>query len=445
MRLIGLVTGLFLSTFGGNVHAQVTGMVDVFGQASTADPTVLAARRDYEAIQQSVPEARGLYLPNVALTADFTDTTQTINSSDNEVFGVGDASFPTDVLTLSITQPLFRYANIVQLKQAKASVLEAGVRLVAAEQDLILRSATRYLELLAAQDDLEFALAEQQAYEEQLAQVEKRKQVGYADATQVYESRARFEFAKSTVAEAEGVLDDRMEALSELTGERPDQVQKLSETFPLTMPEPSDVNEWVVQANAENLLLQARQHALEVSGFEIKRQKAQYMPTLDLFVSSEQRTTEGSLFGGGSDVDTTDIMVRLTAPIYQGGQVRARKKTAEARYEQARELIELDRRAVQRQTRTAYLGVVNGVSKVNALKQSLESQSLTLESKNKGFKAGTSTNLEVLDAQRDLFLVRRDYAQAKYDYLISHLTLKSLVATLSIEDLEEVERFLVST
>ncbi len=437
--VVALVCACFVS---GVAVAESLELVDVFVLARTNDPTTNAARSEYEAILQTVPEARGLYLPNVRFTADFTETEQTINSSDNQVFGSGTSSFPTDVLSLSLSQPIFRYEYIMRMRQARAGVLEAGVRTVAAEQDLILQSAIRYLELLAAKDNLEYSQAQQDANKLQLDQIVRRKEVGFANSTEVYESRARFEFSRSVVAEASSHLEDQLDALAELIGERPEDISPLSDRIPHPPPDPNDVDQWIAKAIDGNLSLQARLHGLEVSSYEIRRQRAGAFPTLDLFINGEQRTTEGSLFGGGSDVSTTDILLRLEVPIFQGGQVRARRKGASYRYEQAQHFAEQERRSVRRQTRAAFLGVVNGVIKVEALEQSLKSQELTVASKQKGFVAGTNTNLEVLDALRDQFLVRRDHAKARYDYLTSLLTLKSLVGSLSFEDLEEINRYL---
>ncbi|KAA3632163.1 MAG: hypothetical protein DWQ08_03910 [Proteobacteria bacterium] len=423
-------------------YAESTDLLATYALARANDPIYQAARSEHEAILQGIPEARGTLLPNVAFTAEFTETDQEIVSSDNQVFGQGNSSYPTDTLSLSITQPIFRYENIVQLKQAKANVREAGVRLIASEQELILRSASRYLDVLAAKDDLEFALAEQEANKLQLDQITRRKEVGFANATEVYESRARYEFTRSTVAEARGDLAERIDALLEITAQRITDIVPLSDRLPLAEPDPSDAEQWIAKALQGNLTLQARIHQVEASELEVRRQRAGAFPTLDLLVNSEQRTTEGSLFGGGSEVDTTDVLIRFRAPLFQGGQVRARRLAASHRYDQAQQFAEQERRVVSRETRSAYLGVVNGITKINALEQSVQSQKLTLESKQKGFVAGTNTNLEVLDAQRDLYLVLRDHAQARYDYLLSMLDLKAQVGSLAIEDIEEVNRWL---
>jgi len=422
--------------------AAAPDLVEVYTMALGNDPAYAAAKSENEAVMQSVPEARGGLLPNVGLAAEFTETDQEIISSDNEVFGQGKSSFPTDVFTLSITQPIFRWDQIIALRQAKAGVQEAGVRLIAAEQQLILRTATRYLELLAAKDNLDYARAEQDANKRQLDQITRRKEVGFADATELYESSARYEFARSTVAEAISVVEDRIAALLEITGDRIEAVDPLKANLPLAAPDPTDVDQWLAKAMEGNLDLQARMHAVDVSSLEIRRQGAAAYPTLDLLLNSERRNAEGSLFGGGSETETTNILLRLEVPLYQGGQVRARKRAASSRYEQAQHFLEQERRAVQRDTRSAYLGVVNGITRVQALEESVKAQTLTLEAKQKGFVAGTNTNLEVLDAQRDLYLVRRDHAQARYDYLVSLLTLKAEVGTLGLEDLEEVNRYL---
>ncbi len=422
--------------------AQAEDLLDVYKYARANDARFNAARNEYMALRQALPQARGTYLPNIALSADTIETDQEIISSDNEVFGSGKSTFDTDVYAVTLTQPVFRLSNIVQIKQAGAAVREAYANFVAAEQDLMLRTASAYLGALAAQDNVGLTEAQKKAIERQLKLAEKRLQVGLATITDKHEAKARFEFSRARVIEAESTLDDSYEALAEITGVDRVPLVPLSPDIVLTPPQPASADAWISKALAQNVSLQARKHAMEVARREIQRQRAEYYPTVDLVGSHNRRDTGGSLFGGGSEVETTDVILRLALPIFQGGQTLYRTREASYRFRQAADELEAQRRLVRRQTREAFLGTNTGISKASAFEQSVLSQETALNAKIKGFEAGVGTNLAVLDAQRDLYLAKRDHLQARYDYLLSSLRLKQSAGILSPADLAQVNQML---
>jgi outer membrane protein len=212
-------------------------------------------------------------------------------------------------------------------------------------------------------------------------------------------------------------------------------VQSLRDDFPLEVPSPAAVEPWVESAADRNLILRARTEAVEVARLEVERQRAGHYPTINLLLSRNQKDAGSTLFGGGSNVVTTDTILRLTVPIFEGGMTSAVTEEAAHRYQKAQEDAELERRVVERATRAAFDGALNGVNLVQALKQSVVAQVSALEAKSEGYKAGLNTLLPVLDAQRDLYLARRDYAQSRYEYLISRLKLKQAAGTLSETDL----------
>ncbi|WPX34181.1 TolC family protein [Actimicrobium sp. CCC2.4] len=190
----------------------------------------------------------------------------------------------------------------------------------------------------------------------------------------------------------------------------------------------------------KNLLLEARLQAVEVARQEIAKRKAGYYPTVDLAISRNQRTTGGSLFGGGSSVNTNDVAVRLNIPIYEGGATSAQTGQAVKHLDTALQDLERDRRQVERQTRAAYRGVVSGMVRVRALDKSVIAFESAQHLKEEGYKAGVSTLLGVLDAERDLYAARRDAAQSRYDFQLNALRLKQAAGTLSEVDLEQVGR-----
>ena len=414
--------------------------MDVFELSKQNDPRYQAMRAEYEATSFGVKEARAGLLPQVAYIYGRTNTNQNIVSSENAVFATGTATYPTNDRTLSITQPVFRLSAWRNWQQSKASEKQAAAAYAAAEQDLIVRTATAYMAVLAAQDALAFSKGEQESIKRQLLLAEEKFKSGQSIKVNLYDAEARSALKQSDVIAAENDLADKVQALRELTGVTLTNLTPLPRNVPITKPDPQNADDWVHSALDKNLLLEARKQAVEVANRELDKRKAGYYPTVDLAISRNQRTTGGSLFGGGSSVNTNDVMFRINIPIYEGGATSAQTGAAAARYRAAQQDLERDRRQVERQARAAYQGVVSGKVRVEALSKSVEALEGARQLKEEGYKAGLTTLLGVLDSERDLYAVRRDAAQSRYDYQLNTLRLKQAAGTLSEEDLMNISR-----
>jgi outer membrane protein len=202
------------------------------------------------------------------------------------------------------------------------------------------------------------------------------------------------------------------------------------------------VEHWVDAALTQNIGLRAKLAAVEVAQQEIKRREAGHYPTLGFVMSHNRRDAGSTLFGGGSKVETIDMMLRLSIPLYEGGLIDAATREAVERYAKSQEEFEQERRAVDRATRASFEGALSAVSLVQALKQSMVAQRSALEAKEEGFRSGLFGLLPVLDAQRDLYLAQRDFEQSRYDYLLNRLRLKLAAGTLSELDLASIDAVL---
>jgi len=432
--------GLSIGTLPAVTLAE--SLMSVYQLALENDNELSVARNQNEAAQQAGRQLTGLYYPSMNVGFDHLETNQVINRSENDVFGSGESDFPTDVLSLSLTQPIFRWDYFNQRKVAKAEISQADYELAAAEQSLMLRSAEAYLLALAARDNEFVTKAELDAVAQQLKLAEKRLEVGLADPTEVYESRARTEFNQSEVIVAENQLIDRDEALRVITGSPIANLLPLQDDFEMVSPEPADENSWISRALENNLTVKSRSAAAEVAIAEFGVQKADRYPTFDFVANFNNRDSGGSLFGGGSDVDTTDLIVRANWKVFQGGIINARIREALYRKQSAEDELALEKANVRRETRKAYRAVVSSIIKSRALKTSMESQKLAADSKIKGFETGANSNIDVLDAKRDFFFVQRDYLKSRYEYLLGLLNLKMQVGSLSPQDLQMVDGML---
>jgi outer membrane protein len=404
-------------------------LVSAYGLAAKSDPVFLAAESTYKAKKQLLFQAGGGLLPTIDGSADKTRFETTSSNGNYETSGY----------TLSVKQPVFNAALFSALGQARAVVQQAEAEFGSAQQDLMLRTAERYLGALAATDNVELAEAEYSAISRQLEVANGRLAAGLGTITEVHDARARHQLAEAVRLEANNLLADSLDALHEVTGEFTEGLRQLRETVPPVTPEPEDATAWVKTALENNLEIQARLAAYDAAHKQVGLERSGHLPTVD--VVGRQRKTE-STPAFTTDGTHNSVGVELTVPIFQGGIISSR--TAQARHsrEAARQNLEGSRRNIRRQTRTAYSGVISGIKRVEALKQAVVASQSALDAKTTGFEAGINTNLDVLDAQRDLFRTKRDYAQARYTYILDLLRLKKAAGQLSEEDLKQVNGWL---
>jgi len=433
-----VVAGVTLSLLGAVCQAQGLTLIEAYQLALRHDPQLQAARCEHQAAVEARPQARAGLLPTASFSYEYSNTTQDIVSSDNPVYASGSSSFATNYYTLSLTQPVFRYAALVRLGQSKAEVGRADVLLDVALQELMIRVSEKYLLALAAQDQLTFARAEQTADERHFELASARLEMGLAPITDLHDAKARLAVVQAQTIKAENLLDDGLQALREMTGKEVVELSPLQQDMALKAPEPAAIEAWVDTALQQNLLLEAQRLATKVADREVTRQRAGHYPTLDLVGRFNNNETGATLFGGGSEVETQEVTLQLNIPIYEGGVVNSRTRQAVSQSRQAAQELERDTRAVRRQARSAYLGVQSAISRVQALEQAVAAHKLALEAKQEGFRSGLYTGLTVLDAERDLYQAKLEYAQARYDYLFNSLRLKLAAGTLNYQDLAQV-------
>jgi outer membrane protein len=421
-----------------SASAGAESLIEAYQLARVSDPKFRAAQYEARATGTAIDQATAGFLPTARFEADRVETRQRIIRSNNPIFGAGVTTFPTASDTLSVTQPIFRMDVIARYGQAKAVVRQAEYTLLAAEQEMMLRLTAAYLAVLAANDSLELAVAERDAVGKALDLAREKLKMGLGTITNQHDATARHAVTVAREIEARNKLNDAKQGLREITGRLIQRYQSLRTAFSVVTPDPPVMEKWIEVAFDQNLGLRARREAVEVARAEVERQRAGHFPQVNLLLSHNRRDAGSTLFGGGSLVETTDVTVRLTVPIFEGGLTSAVTHEAAFRVQKVQEELELERRAVERQTRAAFEGTVSGASLVQALGQSVVAQQSALEAKDQGFKSGIVTLLPVLDAQRDLFLARRDLAQARYEHLLNRLRLKQAAGVLSEADLEGI-------
>lgn len=439
----GAITALFLLFFpplASSSHAE--GILDIYRLAVRNDPSYQGAQFSHEAARETLSQAWAAFQPTISAQGTQGETRQRIVSSENAVYAQGASSYPSTEYSLSLVQPLFDKASLANLSRAKAKVKGADCELEGARQDLIARVAKVYLGVLSASDKLAQVKTEEAAVEKHYELAAGKYKLGLAPKTDYLDAKARQAEVRANRVAAESALDGALQALREVAGEEVAALAALREDLPLKRPDPGDVETWIKTAVDRNPALESQRQAVETARQEQERQAAGHYPTLNLEASHNYNDTKGTLFGGGSEYETTAVLLRLKIPIYEGGIVKSRSREAFSLYQAALQEQEKQQSALQKETRAAYYGVIDAMERVIALREAVESQALVVQAKQDGYKSGLFTVVAVLDAQRDLTLVRQDYATARYDYVMNSLRLKKAAGILAQEDIATVQGWL---
>ncbi len=421
------------------VIAQITfadDLLSVYRQALVSDPTFRAADAAYLAALEIRPQSLAVLLPDLSFTGSYSRDRFDPRNTDPATYATN------QIYALGLRQPVFRRDRFIQLEQADSRVAQADAEYVAARQDLILRVATAYFLLLGTQDNLAFVRADKEALTRTLDQAQQRFEVGLAAITDSLQAQAAYDIAVSDEIDAEQLLADAREALRELTGTLPEQPEILQPDIPLLTPEPTGDEQWVAAASEQNPLVLAARAAATTAREEVRVQQSGHYPTLDLTANYAYRD---SSFGGITQQERNDSRVglELNLPIYQGGLITSQTRQSRYLYNQAMEEQAKQQRAVERQTRDNYRGVISGISRVNALQRAIQSNEKAFEAAEAGFEVGTRDIIDVLAAQRDLLRARRDHARSRYDYLLDTLQLKQAAGILEESDLVQINEWLV--
>jgi outer membrane protein len=423
--------------------AKAQDLLQVYRDAKSYDAQYAAARHALAAGLEKLPQGRALVLPTLSVSANMTRSDIESRSQNAALMPSFDREVRSRGYTLSLSQPIFRKQNFIAYDQAEHQVKQAEAAFGQAGQDLILRAAQGYFDVLAAEDTLALVRAQKTAIGEQLAQAKRNFEVGTATITDTHEAQARFDLASAQEIASQNDLDTKRRALQQITGREYASLKPLRADVRLSPPNPAKMDEWVGLAEKQSFPVQAQEAAAAIAGLEAQRNRAGHYPTLDLVASHNHTGQNATLFTSiGSRVTTNSIGLQLAMPLYAGGSISSREREAAANHEKARQDLENARRTSALSTRQSYLAVINGIAQVRALEQALVSSQSALDSNKLGYEVGVRINIDVLNAQQQLFSTRRDLALARYNTITSHLRLKSAAGSLREEDLEEVNRAL---
>ena len=417
--------------------AGAADLEQVYRDALSYDAALAGARASLEAGREKLPQGRAGLLPSVNLTGN-----SNWNEADYRTTGRSQG-YNSNGWQVQLTQPLFRWQNWVQYKQGEMQVALSEAQYQLARQDLTLRAAQGYFDVLVAQDVLAAATALHEANTQQLALARKSFEVGTVTITDVHEAQSRADLSSAQTIAAESDLAVKRHALLVLTGKEPDALKGLRKGVAFSRPEPADIQSWVASAETGNYAVQAAQIGREISDREVERNRAGHLPTVDL-VASHGNTTSANAFAGfaKTDLDTTVVGVQLALPLFQGGVVNSRVREAAALRDKARFDLDNARRTAAQNARQAYLGVSSGLAQVKAFEAAQVSSRSALDANKLGYEVGVRINIDVLNAQSQLFDTLQKLSKARYDTLLAQLKLKAAAGTLGDDDIKAINALL---
>jgi outer membrane protein len=435
MRLIR--SALAAAVAAACVPAAGADLLTVYREALASDAVYQAARAQYEATRERLPQARAGYLPVINATA-----TAFRNNIDLEI--APDQRYATHTYALTLSQPVIRVQNWIAISQADKVVLQAQATLASQGQDLILRTGQAYFDVLLAQDNVALSGAQKSAISEQLAQAKRNFEVGTATIVDTLEAQARYDQAVAKEIADQNDLEVKKRALTVLLGKLPDSLTPVREPLRLVEPQPANIEEWVRVAQDASPTVAIARAAYEIAQREIDRQRAGHLPTLDLSASYANAYDPTNNIPGVLGPTTRSGVVGLTlsVPLFAGGLIQSRVREAVALRDRAAQDLENTQRAVSQAVRQQFLNVTSGVSQVRALEQALTSTQSQLDSTILGRDVGVRTSVDVLNAQQQVFQTRRDLQQARYNFLMNGLRLEAAAGLLDERDVEEVNRTL---
>ena len=449
------------------VAQEALGLLEIYERALLNDPQIREAEANFLATSEIKRQARSALLPSLSLNSTYTDSSTTNDSPQS--FNTGQpigiqtiwSDSETQNLSLTLNQTIYNRGQFLTSRRADKTIERAEVDLATTQQNLMVRVTQAYFSVLAAEDLLAADLAAREALGQQLEQTRRRFDVGLIAITDVQEAQAGYDQSVASVIASERSLATAQESLREIVNEYVTDLRSPIEELPLLSPDPDDVDAWVEVAQAQNLALVASRISADIAEDEIEIARSTRYPTLSLSAQGSDRATTSTtdLFGvcdftrPGENVfcpgspqssasDGANFQLILSLPIFNGGSIRSRVQESVYRRRAALESVERIARQTERETRDAYLGVTSEISRVQALRQALESSRTALLATQAGEEVGQRTTVDVVNAQNNVRRAETTHAAARYEYLLNILRLKLAAGSLSGADLAEIDSLL---
>ena len=433
--------GLAICVSLGATPVMADDLVSILDLAMRNDPTLRQAEAQYESRHTLLDQGRAALLPSLALQGS--TTRQTSGPAGEMSYKPGQNSHG---YRLNLTQAIFNLTAWYTYEGAKLQDKASAIGFAAQEQDLIIRVASSYFNVLRALDDLETRRQEEESSQRQFEQTQQREEVGLIAITEVYESQAAYDLSRNNTIIAEDTLATAYEALEAITGQPHPNIDVLREDFPVVSVDGS-VETWTQQALNSNLALIAARYNLEAQQENLKARKADHLPTISANAAFNHnvvgggQSADGSVRGVGA-IDGTSLALQINIPLFAGGGTSARRRAAEYDLLAQQEAVSLTRRQTTQNVRNAFRRVNTDALVIAQRQQAITSARSALEAIEVGYEVGTRNIVDVLQARQQLFVALRNYSDARYNYVVDTLTLKQITGLLTPQDILELNEWL---
>lgn len=443
MKRFVCITLLSLSSMAQAEDAAQS-LLDIYQLALKNDAALASATYENKAAQELVEQAKSLYRPNVNFNATVSASQTDIRflSGNNPFRSDGRSSFEGYNYGVEARQPIYRKDSLIQIDQSRLQVSQADKNFALAQQNLIVRSTQAYFDVLLAQDKIDLINAQKTAIQGQLDQAKANFDVGTATITDVNEAQARYDLVLAQEIATLNQLQVAKHTLETITGNNIGQLASVRADLATNTLKHS-MNQWIDATQQNNLNIQIQQEAVKLAEQEVKRASAGHQPTLDAVASYTDNYTNGSANGFGSELKNGTVSLQLQVPIYQGGAISSRERQTALNLQKAIDDLDLSRRQATLETQRAYLNLSSSIAQVKAFEQALKSSQTQLDSTKLGYEVGVRTSVDVLNAQQQLFSAKRDLLEARYNYLVNIIKLKSATGIVTEADLADINQQLV--
>lgn len=432
---------LLVSSIAIASNASAENLLQVYQNAKAYDPQLKAVEENFRSVQESIIQAKAAKKPQVNLSANGSLVNSYI---ENTIASNGSSNILSTNYSVKLVKPIYNKGLNAITGKAKAAVAQARADLESRKQNLIIRTAESYFNILLAQENVRFAQAEKKAIGKQFEQVKAHFEAGILAITDVKETQSRYDQAAAQVITANNQLALAKEALQVITGRNYKHYAGSANGIRPIKPNPNKIESWISLAEKNNKQIQAFKYAIQVAQKNLEQQRASRKATVDLVASHSGSLSRGI---GGSDALDRDqidnvVGVQLNIPLYTAGAISSKVRDAQHNKRRAQHELNLQKQLINQQVRSAYLTVISDISRISSLKQALSSTDTALEATQAGFEVGTRTAVDVLLSLRNVFAAKRDYATARYNYLLNMLKLKLAAGTISINDIKQTTAFL---
>lgn len=454
-RSLSLALAVALGSVASLAHAD--DLIQIYGEARLSDPALAGAEATRDATNENIVQARSALLPQIGASLGYQQAHGSTAGPEVVINDDGsqtllDFGYDSYGRTLSgrLDQSIFDLSRWADLSTAKSTGLAGDSNYHAAEQDLLLRVATAYFEVLSAEDTLVFDKSNEEALARQLEQAQQRFEVGLSAITDVNDAKAQHDTAVANVIVSQNTVEDTKEALRQLTNRQPGELKKLREKLPLDRPNPEDPEAWVATALEMNPNLDSLAYQVDAANSNINSARSGHLPTLSGSLvysdsptwSDNDATRINDAFHANTNRWSTTVGLSLNVPIFSGGYTSSRVRQSIHNRDYAQDVFEERKRLVERNIRNSYRAVFAGASEVEATGQAVLSAQSSLDATQAGYEVGTRTIVDVLISQRQLLSAQSSYSLARHRFVLNGLRLKTAAGTIEVSDLEAVNTLL---